>query len=332
MTFKYTMLGILLAAGCTTQSQDTRPVAEDEYAVSTAIVDIISPGTCRLFNGKLKNCVIPTSTLAATPIDTAVPVRTTIRRQKSGTCSTTFSVQVTAAPSSGQPVDMRYLSQESIELRSQDGSPLSSVTIRDSSPWTPSLLVDQSCRVSLSVEFNVPDVDSKEEAESVLYHIQREIDDATQLRDRYRELVLFSSAYSFMQQVATNFHTELSNEAMQLLRTSATAAAPALETLISSCGAMAEADRGNLLDLYFSLGAVGDASSWTNPDGSTKTLAEFLGPEAQEVIATVNRILSDGAQSGNPQYPALYREAAQRVEELKAKFALASAELSSWLS
>jgi hypothetical protein len=318
----------VLASACQGADVD---IAIREQALSSAVVDLLGTATCKLKLNKLRDCAIAPGTLAATPLDTAIPVRTVVTRVKSGNCATPYPVQVTLTPNAGAPVVLTYLSQDRAEIRAPEGANIANLTIADSSPWTGTLILDPSCSVHLKVSFNELDIDSKEEAEAALYRIQTRLDAAVQLRDRYRELMLFARAYGFMHQVAQSFHTELTNDLMQELRAAALASAPSLEVLITSCGEMADDDRENLLRLYFAMGVLGDPASWQNPDGTTKTLAEFLGSEAAQVIATVEGALAAAGTTPGADYEALYQQAALEVERVEAQLALAHAQLAAWL-
>jgi hypothetical protein len=103
--------------------------------------DLISPATCQQQNSKLLQCVIPPIHHDAPIMDTAVPLRTVIRRLSSGNCSTQFPLSVSASLDGAEGITLSYLSQSQLILRRVDGGVASHVTITDSSPWTPTAVV-----------------------------------------------------------------------------------------------------------------------------------------------------------------------------------------------
>jgi hypothetical protein len=136
-----------------------------------------------------------------------------------------------------------------------------------------------------------------------------------------------------LRNVADNFVGQLSNDDIQDLRAAAQDAQPSLELLITSCSNLSQDDRLNLLRLELGLSSLGHPEDWRNPDGSNKTLRDFLGTADQAVIDTVDRLGTGGADGGvPPDYDALYRQAEADYQNALHKLTLAQQQLASYLN
>jgi hypothetical protein len=198
--------------------------------------------------------------------------------------------------------------------------------------WTPRIAAAGSCRVWVDVELNQPDVDSAAQAAALIAGIEAELAAAERAVRDYGHLVALAGAHHFLSQLVDNFYLELSRGQLQSLRDGALAAGAALRAAATSCGDVTSPDdAAHLLALYEALLALGGAEDWRNPDGTTKTLEQYLGPEAAQVLETVQRL----ADTSNPVLHAEYRaallDAEALAESLAARLASARAVLASWL-
>lgn len=327
-------LAALAAAvpACGFSGEPERSASSTTALQGFAAFDLISQATCQLQLNRLKQCVIAPSLHDAAPIDTAVPLRTVVRRQMSGACSTQFALALGIALDGGPASNFAFLSQSEQILRRTDGGPVAQFAVNDASPWTSTAVFDSSCRITLTIHPNEVDVDTVQQAEALLAQIDLELAGAERDVRNYEALVALQAAYTFTRAVANSFHQELSNETMQALRQAAIAAAPAMEIAALGCGdALSEAQRNALFELYVSMVALGDPSSWQNPDGTPKTLEDFYGPGAAEVLAQLEAL----ANQANPDLEAEFRAgleaaAAERVR-VQQKRALALLQLAPWL-
>lgn len=329
-----TVLAAAALASCTAWEVDDE-LPDEEVATSTteltsaAVVDLISPATCTLANGKLRQCAIAPRTIPLPTTATAVPVRTVVRRVMTGTCSTAYPLAVALRVDGGPEATFRFLSDPQIVLRRPDGARVAELSLRDGSTWTPFLVVDGTCRVKLEVDSNEPDVDTRQQAEAELARVDLALLEARERRRTYDGLLAFQSAYTFTRAVAASFHAELTNDTMQTLRQAAIDAAPALETAAMGCG-----DSGpdqTLFDLYVSLVALGDPATWLNPDGTTKTLAQFYGPGSSAVLARIEELAAQANPDLRTEYEAALAQAEADVATLEQQRALAEMQLAPWL-
>jgi hypothetical protein len=331
------MRGLILAAlvaavpACAASDSSSTDEAV-AIAKGFAAIDLISPTTCQLKSGKLRQCAIAPVVHTSPAIDSAVPLRTVIKRVQQGTCSTQYPLRVAIALDGGAESMFNYLADPPLTLRKQQGAAVTDVAIRDASSWTPYVILDQSCRLSLEVSSNELDVDTVQQAEAILAAIDQELAAARTDQRNYEALLALQAAYTFTQSVAASFHAELTSDTMQELRQAALDAAPALEIATLGCGdALSEEQTSTLFQLYVSMVALGDPASWQNPDGSTKTLAQFYGPGATEVLAQLEAL----AENASPDLETEYREgleaAAAEVVRLEQKRALAAEQLAPWL-
>jgi hypothetical protein len=307
----------------------SEPVA---IAKGFAAIDLISPATCQLKNGKLRQCVIAPATHVSPPFDAAVPLRTVVRRVQQGTCSTQYPLRVAIALDGGAETMFGILADPPLTLRASGGGVVGQVAVHDASTWTPYAIFDGSCRIALEITSNEVDVDTVQQAEGILAAIDQELAAAQTDQRNYEALLALQAAYAFTHAVAASFHAELTSDTMQELRQAALDAAPSLETAVMGCGdALSEAQRDTLFQLYVTMVALGDPASWQNPDGSTKTLEQFYGPGAAAVLAQLEA-LGDNA---NPDLETQYRNglqaAAAEVARLTQKRALAVQQLAPWL-
>jgi hypothetical protein len=322
---------MVTAAGCSRIEDETEPQST-AVAHGFAALDLVSPATCQPRLGKLRQCVIAPLVYDAPPIDTAVPLRTAVRRQISGNCSSPYALAVSVAVDSVPPTNLPFLSQSELVLRLPDGAAVDTVRVSDASPWTNVAVFADTCRASLTISANEIDVDTKQQAEAILAAIEVDLADAEREVRNYEALLALQAAYEFTRTVAASFHQELTNETMQELRAAALAAGPAMEIAALGCGdALDQPQRDTLFRLYLSLVALGDPVTWQNPDGTTKTLAQFYGADAASVLAKLQSL----ANLANPSLEAEFRAGLQMATtqriHLQQKRSLALVQLAPWL-
>jgi len=317
--------------GCAEITGDANHIRSITQAYDTGM-DLISPATCTLRNGRLAACTIPTSTLQGLELETAVPLRTVLTTRKTGNCSTPFSLEVTLETPGEPDVRFPFFQLGTIAVRRRDGEPIATLTVRDSSPWTKHAAFDASCQVHLDVISNEPDVDSKAEAEAIVAQLEQDLVAKSTTRDHYEALTLYNGAFDFLRTVAESMHTELTSDNLQHLRASALDSVDTLARLLSTCNGSSEQDQANLLFLIASLPALGSADSWQNADGSAKTLADVMGPRAAGILETIERLAQQREVDGGSQYDVAYQEAAAAVVRAEAKLARARTQLGGWLN
>jgi hypothetical protein len=329
----------VFGGGCS--AADGAPEAEHVGSSSQAItktLDLISPTTCTLKNNRLSGCVIKTQTISGAAPETAVPLRTTIYRTMKGNCVirnmdlavkfTSTSVPTVAAY---RYMDMSAASDQ-VVLRRRGGAAITSLTMTDVGTATAVTLFPADCKVSLKIVTNEVDVDSTEEAEEIITALEADLSKKTELRETYEHLMQFSGAFGFLQAVADSFRVELTNETIQELRAKASAAVDSIALLSSACDdMMTDEDRSNMMLLMLGLPQLGAPEDWSNPDGSPKTLEEFMGADSAAIYATVDKLVKANALGSGESYESLYKQAALDVEKAKAKLALAKAQLADWL-
>lgn len=293
---------LLVAPGCGVGSGERASTIDQPVPQAlTTRLDLLSAATCPPRNGRLVNCQIPNRNLDFQVFDTAVRVRTRFTAEVTGNCSTQFPLEIDLASPTGESVRLRYLRDAGVLLRRGDGQAIARVTLSDPSPWTKVAALDASCAVTLAVSPNELDVDTREQAQAVIAGLEADLADKVRQRDRLGQLALFSEAYGFMRTVAESFHRQLTSDQMQELRGSALAANQSLEKLILDCSTDLTVDqRIDLLRLHSALGVLGTPEAWTRPDGSTKTIADFLGPESAKILSTVDNLSgrADGRLAG----------------------------------
>jgi hypothetical protein len=322
------------AAGCGANDAPTEPT---EHAGSTAQADtvtsgIISSSSCTTRLNRLVQCVVPPAKWTRTPFETAVPLRTEVTAQRTGNCSTAYPLEVTFQAASGDPVKVPYLSASTTMVRRRDGLAMDTVTMTDSSPWTKNASFDPTCNIKLALNFNVVDVDSAAQAAAIITSLEQDLANKISVREHANELVLFQKAYDFMSAVAKNFHTQLTNESMQALRSAADDSMDVLLDLITSCdGSLAPADRKNLGRLMRFFPALGHPGDWKNPDGTLMTIADFVGAEQAAVLATVDAISAAHPSGPAAGYQLELDLAAKAVVEAQAKLDLAHTQLAAWI-
>jgi hypothetical protein len=297
-------------------------------------MDLISPATCSTAQvGRLHTCAVPERTFTSPGAESAVPMRTKVTVTKSGTCTTTLTLKLSLEPQGEPAVLLPFQSTREIVLRRRDRAPITSLLIKDATPnWTKALNVPSSCRYSLQVVGNEPDVSSQAEAQAIIADLEQQLATKRTESSYYRNLVQYHRAFLFLQGVATNFHEELTNETVQELRAGAENALNTLSVLASSCGdSMTPEDSQNIMLLFFSLPQLGSADDWRNPDGSTKTLADCFGARDQEIYALVDRLAREHDGENGSQYEEALVEAETEVVELEYKLTLARSQLAGWL-
>lgn len=303
-----------------------------------ASIDIISTNTCKHMSVYLQNCVISEKQLTTPYFDTAVPLRTTITRTISGDCSTYFPLALKITEDTFV-CEYKFLQDASIILRRKDGNAIAKLLIEDryasclTADWcTKIVALPDTCQISIDVTFNIPDVDSKAEAQAIIDKIQKEITAKINERNSYGDLLLFSHAYFFFKSIADNFYGQLTNASMQDLRTLFKSNKDILKEIMTNVqGPYSQEQRILLFNLYLSLFTLGDAADWQNPDGTTKTIEQYLGADAINLMASIQEILTRLGNDPTAVYQAAYQKAAQEVEVLQAKLSLATLQLQEWL-
>jgi hypothetical protein len=324
-----TIIGLLaLSAGC--ESSQTE-VGSGREGLVVSSLDVISPANCRLKNNKLIQCSIPATTVDAVAEESAVPLRTVLTRTKTGTCSTPYELSIGATLDDGTAGSLRYLPNDRLELRKAGGVATTSVALRDGSTWTGLAAFDSTCRVVLSITANELDIDSREEAHALLAQIEGELAAAALEERRNQELLTFHAAYDFMHSLVQVFHTELTNETMQALRRTALAARPALLVAVDSCSTLSGDEADQLFDLWELLIVLGDQATWQNPDGSTRSIADIMGPDAAAVYQSVLTLEAQASPNLQDQYQTALLAATEVRVRLEAKLTQARLQLAPWL-
>jgi hypothetical protein len=292
--------------------------------------DLISTSTCTLRGTHLVNCAIGTQPFSFTPFETAVPMRTTVTSQKSGNCSTPYSLQVSLTADSEPAVTFPFIANSQVLVKRADRGEVSSLTVADSSPWTKFATFDQSCAISLQVNANTPDVDTKADAQAIINQLTTDVTNKQQARDNARALDLYAKAFTFLRNVAENFLGQLTNQQMQDLRAAANDAQPALESLITDCNNLTPDQRAVLLRLDLGLAVLGSPQDWQNSDGGVKSLGDFLSPADQQALQQI--VALDSPDGGAPNYDAQYQAAETAYETAVHKLQLGQQQLAAWLN
>jgi hypothetical protein len=303
-----------------------------QQALSSA-VDLISAKNCVLKDGFLQNCVIPAQTLTFTPFESAVPLRTMVSAQITGTCPTKYPLQVSLSPDGGPAVTFQYYRGGQIAVRGNGVIPIQNLALTDASAWTRKAAFDPSCGMSLQFAPNVVDVNSKADAQAIIDQLTSDLAGKRATADNYHALLLYSQAYQFLFAIANHFYDDWTGDAMEKLRADAKTAKPALAQLITNCQNTPQ-QRLDLLHLYTALGTLGDPGSWTTDAGVKMTLADVLGPEDRKVLETIQQLTSQQGGDGGapPDYDALYQAAEKDAATAQHKLDLAKTQLAAWLS
>lgn len=294
-------------------------------------VDLISPNTCTQTAGRLTQCTIAARTLGATAFDTAVPLRTVVKRNISGNCSTQYPLEVTLTPAGEPAVKYTYISTPEVILRGLDRKPLTSIQLTDSSPWTKYAAVADTCRISLQIDWNQVDVDSTEQANAIIQNLQNELNAKKAARDNLGYLVDYSSAFVFMGELSNLFYTTLTTQALQELRARALEAGPIIFKTAMGCadGTLTQEERDLLAQFYFVLPELGNPDDYTDPvTGEIKKLRDYLGEEARPIL---DKLAARSTPEALAQHKLDYQVAAQQAADAEAKLALARAQLAPWL-
>lgn len=309
----------------------------------TAVVDLVSGSACStvMSHGqtRLGNCALPAMRIRPLQTQPAVPVRTTVSVIQTGDCNTEvaltcqgpyFKLMSGITVANQNEYVLHPLATSTVVFRADAGAELAELDLRDLSPS--GMTYDPSCSVRLQLGFAEVDVDTKEQAQAILGKIQHDLDGAHNLTERYRQLLLYYEAHDFLTKLAASFHQELTNDLMSDLRAAAFTAAPAFSQLLSGCpNAVSADDQQNLTQLLLSLPALGDPANWKNPDGTTKTMYDFLGPSAQAIEKSIATIEAQSNGTLKDQYTKEYNDAAAAEVALQNKLAEAQAALAKWL-
>jgi hypothetical protein len=297
-----------------------------------AQVELLSTTTCKLENRRLVECKIPKQTVSGSVTETAVPVRTRVRVTKKGDCTTQFPLEVTLAVSGEPATTLLYLKNAEATLRKRNGLPIPKVKITDSSPWTSQLNVPGSSRVNIQVIANEADVYSKKEAQALLSKLKQDLTKKQTEVEWYKHLAQYHRAFLFLESVTENFHDELTSDMVQDLREGAQGAISSLSMLSSECDDhMEDTDRQNIMLLLMSLPQLGSPKDWKNPDGSSKTLSEFMGSDAAKIYDTAIRLAQENDAATGSNYDAELKRVSTEAAALEYKLALAKSQLAAWL-
>ncbi len=321
MFFKPTLLGALLVSSLSGGSA----FADD------TVVNLISPSNCVMGSGRLSQCTIAARTLVTTPSATAVPVRTVVKRQASGNCSTQYPLEVTLTPEAGPAVKYTYISAPEAVIRGTDRQFLSSIHLTDSSPWTRYAAVSDTCRISMQIEWNQADVDSADQARAIIQGLQNDLNSKKAIRDNLGHLVDYSSAFVFMGELSNLFYTALTTQTMQALRAQAIAAGPTIfkAATVGCSGVLSEEEQATLAEFYWALPELGDPNDYIDPvTGEVKKLRDYLGDEAKPIL---DKLAARTTPAALAQYKLDYQAAAQQAVNAETKLTLAKAQLASWL-
>ena len=308
----------------------------------------VDPTTCR-YKTKLWGCTMNTLIYNPTTVNfaSAIPLRTHLRTECYITTPPDWYCY--ANPFGNQCIleKIKYLGQfndlntqvvyderyttmglvgGSAILRSSDKGVIKSVTVRD---YFEALTIRATfigtCTIILA--FNEPDVDNKAQAQQLIDDIQHDVTTAMELRDAYQQLIIFSRAYYFLASVVDNFFSQLSNDTIQDLRILFSNTKDTLKALImDSSGMFPQEQRIQLFNLYLSMFSLGNAADWQNPDGTTMTIEQYLGPDAISVFNAVKTI-EDKVKT----YDDAYKKAAIELATYSSKLALAKVQLVNWL-
>jgi hypothetical protein len=296
-------------------------------------MDLISPNTCNLSGDRLSRCVIAPRTFTGAVPEAAVPMRTKIEVRKTGSCATQYRMEVAVSLNGEPATNVRYLQHTSVIARRLDRQSVNQVSVVDASTWTRSASLPGSCRVSLVITANEVDVNSQAEAQAIITAIENELAAKRTQVEWYRQLVAYREAFLFLQSIANNFRVQLTQGVIQDLREEAVAASDSLALLVgTSCGdELSVEDSANIFFLLASLPGLGEPASWTHPDGTPMTLAEFMGPREREIYDTVDRLArAHGGENGSD-YEQAYTQAVAEAIELEHKLNLARTQLAAWL-
>lgn len=326
------LAGALLFSACHENSPRSALVEEHNTALSSAL-PLISSTNCTLQNSRLVNCSITPQSMTFEPMETAVPLRTVVAAQLSGTCPTRWPLQVGLSADGEPSSDFAYYKGGQTYVRRINGGAIASLSVADSSAWTRYAVFDQSCNIALNFTPNQIDVDTKEQAQAIIAQLAADVQNKSIVVSRYSDLVLYSQAYQLMKSLATNFYNQLTNDQMQDLRNQAAAADPVLIKLAINCAAdVTDGDRQNIIALHDALGVLGDSSAWLDPTtGKLKSINDFLGDKSKAILDTVDK-LSQRVGSTPDDYQKGLTDAQAALVAAKAKLDLATHQLASLLN
>lgn len=226
-------MALLAAVGALSECSADPGVGSDAAAsTSTRTLPLVGVETCQTDgSGYLVRCVIPDSTLTATPFDSAVPVRTVLRRNLIGTCVANKNPRLSLQVTGELPTSWSFMGTPQVIVRKGDRSPITALSLHDELPAETYGIRMTGCRVLLDAVFNEPDVNSKAEAEALIVSLEQDRDRKIATRDRLSQLYRLSSAVVFLKKTGEYFMTELSSEQMTELRTAAVNADASLVNL-----------------------------------------------------------------------------------------------------
>ena len=361
---RYVLIAALLLVHISGYAAEIVVIAPETCATTTLVLNpalsctpIIRPLT---FPIVLKDCTVPTQTVTFAGFETAIPLRTTIvshvssgsflpggklvsgcdpYRYADNTCLSSASLddfRISLTYEGGTAL-FSFLEESLKTIRRKDGNAITSLSIEDAgsyedqieaSKWfTFSPVFATNCSVTIVFYPNEPDVNSKDQALTLIAAIDQDLTSKTTERDLYQQLIVFSRAYDLIKSIADNFYNQLSNDTLQNLRVLFADNKDTLKALImDSQGPYTQDQRVLLFNLYLSMFNLGNATDWQNPDGTTKTIEQYLGGDAADVFTAVMAI-GDKVKA----YDDFYNQAAHDVEALASKLALAKVQLAAWL-
>ena len=313
---------------------------------------VCNPSIGPVASPALKDCVVAEHTVAFDVYQTAVPLRTMVAVLTSAECfpyrydfdvclSTAsidhFMVRLTYEGGNSEFDTLSFMWDGFVNIKRKDGAPIASLKIDDissyrdqieASKWfTFSPVLWPNCKVKLVIYPNEPDIDYIYQATALIAAIEQDLASKVTERDLYQQLITFSRAYYFIKAIVDNFYGQLSNDTIQNLRVLFADNKDILKALITDTqGPYTQDQRLLLFNLYLSMFNLGDAKDWQNPDGTTKTIEQYLGNDASELFTAINAI-GDKVKA----YDDSYQNAAQAAEALTAKLALAKVQLALWL-
>jgi hypothetical protein len=310
-------------------------------ARATTTLDLVSHSACTVLRGSLVACAIDgkgSVTVTAPKLKSPLSMYTTLRVERTGNCATAFprQLRILVDGDAQNAQTFPYLQQSSFTVRRRTGGPIQSLTLIDPYQMSPAVnkiaSFDPGCRITLGVDFNVPDVRSRLEAQGIVASMELAIIKKRQEAEAYRQMTLFGATYGLLQQVVQEFYSQLTSSSMQALRQAATGSAGALGAVIVGCGdVLSDKERLQLMDLFLALSALESPEKWKNPDGTTKSLGDYLGPAAQKTLSAVQKVLADAAPGSTAGYDKLYKQTSQEAVQLEQDLALAKTQLAAWL-
>jgi hypothetical protein len=299
--------------------------------------DLISKERCvwrrpppELSAGQLIECQIPTTSWKRPKMVTAIPLRTVLKVNREGDCSKPFpfSLEISTEVPGEMPYQLRFIENDKVIIRRRGGAPVEELKLFDSASfWTSKAAFYDSCNYSLNITFNEPDVDSKEQAQAIILNISDRLKKKAQEEQLYADLLLYSKAYLFLNDIVEIYWNQLTQERMQELRERSQTAIPLLQKMILELSVkLTDGELKLMNELYQSLRTMDDSTQWKKEDGSYMSLQEYLGNRAETILQTVNKISAN--QKSLEEYQRIYQQASMEKKAIEADLQLAMQQLS----